>query len=157
GPARRRCCNHPGRRSGHPPGSWTGQENATPTWKPRTDSAGAHDGTWEVDATTAFGITGAGLTGTLRLTWVRDDLAHVLGHAEADETSGTWTGLACPDHGFAAGTDVDTAILRRLCAHGDIADLIWEAPDELVAEHELAFGAAMRAYQAGDARQAARH
>jgi hypothetical protein len=27
----------------------------------------------------------------LRLTWVHDNLAHVLEHCEADETSGTWT------------------------------------------------------------------
>jgi hypothetical protein len=35
---------------------------------------------------TAIGITGPGLTGTLRMTWVQDDLAHVLEHSHADET-----------------------------------------------------------------------
>ena len=39
---------------------------------------------------TAFAITGMGLTGVLRLTWVQDNLAHVLEHSQADETSGTW-------------------------------------------------------------------
>jgi hypothetical protein len=40
---------------------------------------------------TALAITGMGLTGVLRLTWVRDNLAHVLQHSQTDETSGTWT------------------------------------------------------------------
>jgi hypothetical protein len=40
---------------------------------------------------TAIAISGMGLTGVLRLTWVQDNLAHVLEHSEADETSGTWT------------------------------------------------------------------
>ncbi len=39
---------------------------------------------------TALAITGMGLTGVLRLTWVHDNLAHVLEHGQADETSGTW-------------------------------------------------------------------
>ena len=39
---------------------------------------------------TAIAITGMGLTGVLRLTWVQDNLAHVLDHSH-DETSGTWT------------------------------------------------------------------
>ena len=43
---------------------------------------------------TAIAISGMGLTGVLRLTWVHDNLAHVLEHCEADEPSGTWTGLA---------------------------------------------------------------
>ena len=29
---------------------------------------------------TTIAITGMGLTGTLRITWVRDNLAHVLDH-----------------------------------------------------------------------------
>ena len=53
---------------------------------------------------TAIGITGMGLTGVLRMTWVTDHLAHVLEHSQTDETSGTWTGLACPDHGLALGS-----------------------------------------------------
>ena len=52
---------------------------------------------------TAIAITGMGLTGVLRITWVQDNLAHVLDHSQTDETSGTWTGLACPGHGLAAG------------------------------------------------------
>jgi hypothetical protein len=40
---------------------------------------------------TAISIAGTGLTGTLRITWVRDNLAHVLDHSHTGETSGTWT------------------------------------------------------------------
>ena len=40
---------------------------------------------------TALAITGMGLTGVLRLTWVHDNLAHVIEHGQTDETSGTWT------------------------------------------------------------------
>ena len=47
-------------------------------------------------------IDGAKLTGVLRLTWNTDQLAHVLEHSQTDEPTGTWTGLACPDHGLAA-------------------------------------------------------
>jgi hypothetical protein len=65
---------------------------------------------------TAIAITGTGLTGVLRLTWVHDNLAHVLDHSHTDETSGTWTGLACPGHGLALGADVDNATLRHLAA-----------------------------------------
>ena len=84
---------------------------------------------------TAIAFTGIGLTGVLRITWVRDNLAHVLDHSHTDETSGTWTRLACPGHGLALGTDVDNATLQHLAAGSEIADLIWEAPDELTAEH----------------------
>ena len=35
---------------------------------------------------TAFAISGMGLTGVLRLTWVQDNLAHVLDYSQADET-----------------------------------------------------------------------
>lgn len=69
-------------------------------------------------------IDGAKLSGVLRLTWMTDQLAHVLDHSQTDEATGTWTGLACPAHGLALGA----ATLQRLTAHGDIADLIWEAP-----------------------------
>lgn len=48
---------------------------------------------------------GAGPGGVLRLTWVDDHLAHVLDHCDTDKPSGTWTGLACPDHGLPVGTD----------------------------------------------------
>ena len=102
----------------------------------------------EVTAMTATSIPGAGLSGVLRMTWVRDQLAHVLDHCETDEPSGTWTGLACPDHGLPLGADVDTATLQRLAAHGgEIADLIWEAPADLTAEHGQLFQAAIQAYQ----------
>ena len=93
-------------------------------------------------------ITAPGLSGVLRMTWVHDDLAHVLEHAETDEPSGTWTGLACRDHQLGLGADVDNATLRRLAADGKIADLVWEAPKELAAEHGRAFQAAMQAYHA---------
>ncbi len=99
---------------------------------------------------TTFGITGAGLAGTLRLTWVRDDLEHVLSHAEDDETSGTWTGLACPDHGLPLGRYVAPATLRQLASNAELADMIWESPDDLAAEHNRVFDAAMRAYHAGN-------
>ena len=84
---------------------------------------------------TAIAFTGIGLTGVLRITWVRDNLAHVLDHSHTDETYGTWTRLACPGHGLALGTDVDNATLQHLAAGSEIADLVWEAPDELTAEH----------------------
>ena len=94
---------------------------------------------------TALAITGMGLTGVLRLTWVQDNLAHMLDHSHTDETSGTWTGLACSGHGLALGTDVDNATLQRRAAGSEIADLTWEAPDELAAEHAQVFQDAMRA------------
>ena len=97
--------------------------------------------------TTTTGINGAGLTGTVRLTWVRDDLAHVTEHAGTDEPAGTWTGLACPGHGLPAGSDVDLDVLRNLCTGSAVADLIWEAPDDLAAEHNHALQAALQAYQ----------
>jgi hypothetical protein len=106
---------------------------------------------------TANSITGAGLSGVLRLTWVRDRLAHVLDHCETDEPSGTWTGLACPDHGLALGADVDTTTLHRLSARGgELADLIWEAPADFTSEHGQLFQAAIRAYNAGNSGQAQR-
>jgi hypothetical protein len=74
------------------------------------------------------------LSGALRLTWVSDQLAHVLEHSRTDETPGTWMGLACPDHGLQIGADVDNTALRRL-AVGDLADLVWEALDDFTAEH----------------------
>ncbi len=99
---------------------------------------------------TTVGITGAGLVGTLRLTWVTDELAHVLQHAGHDEPAGIWIGPACADHGLTVGSDVDPAAFRRLSADGEIADLIWEAPGDLAAEHNQAHEAAMLAYQAGN-------
>jgi hypothetical protein len=95
-------------------------------------------------------IDGAKLSGVLRLTWMSDHLAHVLKHSQSDEPAGTWTGLVCPDHGLALGTDVDNATLQRLSAHGDIADLIWEAPADLTAEHGQLCQTAIQAYQTGD-------
>jgi hypothetical protein len=105
---------------------------------------------------TALAITGMGLTGMLRLTWVQDNLAHVLHYSQADETSGTWTGLACPGQGLALGSDVDNAVLRDMAAGSELADLIWEAPDELTADHAQAFRDAMCAHLAGDAERASR-
>jgi hypothetical protein len=103
---------------------------------------------------TAIAITGMGLTGVLRITRVQDNLAHVLHHSHADETPGTWTGLACPGHGLALGADVDNATLQRLATGSEIADLTWQAPDQLTAEHAQAFQAAIRAHHAGDSERA---
>jgi hypothetical protein len=103
---------------------------------------------------TTLAITGMGLTGVLRLTRVHDNLAHVLEHCEADEPSGTWTGLAGPGYGLPLGADVDNAVLRQLADGSEIADLIWEAPDELAAEHTQVFQTAIRAYHAGDSQRA---
>jgi len=89
------------------------------------------------------------LGGVLRITWAADGLAHVLEHCQTDEPTGTWTGLACPGHGLDIGADVDNEELRRL-AHGEIADLIWEAPPEFTTEHGHLCLAAIQAYQAGD-------
>ena len=36
-------------------------------------------------------IDGAKLNGVLRLTWMSDQLAHVLEHSQTDEPTGTWT------------------------------------------------------------------
>jgi hypothetical protein len=102
----------------------------------------------------AITIAGMGLTGALRLTRVHDNLAHVLDHSQTDETSGTWIGQACPLRGLAVGDDVDNATLRHLAAGSEIADLIWEAPDELTAEHGQIFHAAISAYQAADSERA---
>jgi hypothetical protein len=92
------------------------------------------------------GTEGLGLTGTLRLTWITDHLAHVLEHVEVDEASGTWTGLACPDHGLAIGSDVDTATLLGLAGQDQIADLVWEAPAEFTQEHGQLGMAAIQAH-----------
>jgi hypothetical protein len=51
---------------------------------------------------------------------------------------------------------VDPAVLRRLCAHGEIADLIWQTPDDLAAEHRRAFDAAILAFHAGNTERAER-
>jgi hypothetical protein len=88
---------------------------------------------------------------------VHDDLAHVLEHTDVDEPSGTWIGLARRDHELALEGDVDNVTLRHLAADGKIADLVWEAPEELAAEHLQAFQAAMQAYHAGDSESAEQH
>jgi len=103
---------------------------------------------------TTIGITGTRLTGVLRLNWVYNNLAHVLNDSQTNETSGTWTGLACPAHGLPLGTDVDNATLRRLAVQGQIADLTWEAPADLTAEHAQAFESAIQAYNAADTEHA---
>jgi hypothetical protein len=102
------------------------------------------------------GIEGAGLRGVMRMTWVQDHLAHVLEHCQTDEPSGTWTGLACPDHDLALGGAVDIAALRRLSVNGEIADLIWEPSEELAAEHGRLVQAAIQANHAGRPRTAER-
>jgi hypothetical protein len=103
----------------------------------------------EVTAMTGTTIEGEGLGGVLRLTWNADHLAHVLAHCRADEPTGTWTGLACLDHGLALGADVDNTALRQLSAHSDIADLLWEPQAELTAEHDQLCRAAIQAHRAG--------
>jgi hypothetical protein len=55
------------------------------------------------------------------------------------------------------GGDVDNVTLRRLAADGKIADLVWEAPEELAAEHGQAFQIAMHAYHAGRSELAGQH
>ncbi len=94
-------------------------------------------------------IEGAELGGILRLTWESDHLAHVLEHAGGDEPAGVWTGQACPGRGLALGADVDNVTLRRLAARSDIADLIWEPPPALAAEHGQLCRAAIQAHLAG--------
>jgi hypothetical protein len=110
-----------------------------------------------VAVTRTVKVSGVGLTGVLRLTWVRDDLAHVLQHAGTDEPTGTWIGRACPDRGLTVGSDVDAVTLQRPCGRGEIADLLWEAPSEFVAEHEQVHSAAMLAYEMGEIERAERH
>ena len=87
----------------------------------------------------------------MRLTWVTDHLGHVLEHSQGDETSGTWTGLACPGHGLAIGSDADNATLLRLAGQCHIADLIWEASAEFTAEHGQVAMAALQAHLSGSA------
>lgn len=106
---------------------------------------------------TTTSITAPGLGGILRMTWVHDDLAHILEHADTDEPSGSWTGLACRDHDLPLGGDVDNVTLRRLAVGGKIADLVWEAPEDLAAEHSRAFQSAMRAYHTGHSELAEQH
>ena len=98
---------------------------------------------------TGTGTEEPGLSGVMRLTWVTDHLAHVLEHSQSDEPTGTWTGLACPDHGLETGTDVDNSTLLHL-AHGDLADFIWEAPADFTAEHGQLMLSAIRAHQEGE-------
>jgi hypothetical protein len=102
-------------------------------------------------------VRDAGLNGTLRLRLLLDSLAHVLEHAEVDEPSGTWTGLAGPFHRVPVGTDVDAATLTRLCAGSDLADLAWEAPAQLAEQHNQAFYRAMHAFAAEDIASAEQH
>jgi hypothetical protein len=97
---------------------------------------------------------GTELGGVLRMTWTQDGLEHVLEHSDTDEPSGTWTGQACPDHRLALGSDVDNATLAHLCAQGEIADIIWEAPEDFTTEHRQAFEAAVDAYKAGNSKTA---
>ena len=70
------------------------------------------------------------------------------------QTPGTWTGRACAGHGLALGTDVDNETLQHLAVGNEIADLTWEAPDELAAEHARAFQAASHAHHVGDPERA---
>jgi hypothetical protein len=94
-------------------------------------------------------IEGEGFRGVLRLTWDADHLGHVLAHSQDDEPAGVWTGLACPDHELALGGDVDNATLLRLSPRTGLADLAWEPPAELAAEHGQLCRAAIQAHLAG--------
>ncbi len=98
----------------------------------------------------AIGITGMGLTGVVRMNWVQDGLAHVLEHVRTDETPGTWTGRACPEYGLALGSDAAGTTLQRLAGQSAMADLTWEAPDDIAAGHGQVFQAAIAAYQAAE-------
>ena len=91
-------------------------------------------------------IEGEEFRGSLGLTWDADHLGHVLAHSQDDEPAGVWTGLACPDHGLALGGDVDNATLLRLSPPAGIADLAWEPPPELAAEHSQLCRAAIQAH-----------
>jgi hypothetical protein len=62
--------------------------------------------------------------------------------------------LACLAYGLSPGADVDNAMLRRLAAHGQIANLTWETPDDITAEHGQAFQAAIQACNAADPQRA---
>jgi hypothetical protein len=64
-------------------------------------------------------------------------------------------GLPGPAHGIPLGSDVDGATLRRLAGQSKIADLTWEAPADLTAEHAQVFHSAIQAYNAADAEHAA--
>src|SRR5258707_12233170 len=94
-------------------------------------------------------IEGAGMRGVMRLAWVEDHLAHVLDHCETDEPSGAWTGLACQDQGLGLGGDADNATRRRLSAHGEVADLIWDPRGERLSTHGRQLQAACSALQDG--------
>jgi hypothetical protein len=94
------------------------------------------------------GTQGAGVNGVVRLSWVTDQLAHVL-QSQADEGGGIWTGLSCPDHGLEIGSDVHDETLLRLSGHGEIADLVWEAPPEFTADYSQRCTAAIQAHMSG--------
>jgi hypothetical protein len=98
---------------------------------------------------TGTGLQGPGIGGTLRLTWVADHLAHILDDSQAEEAIGTWTGLACPDRGLQIGEDVNNATLARLAGQGEVADLAWEPPADLTAEHGQLCVAAIQAHRSG--------
>src|SRR5258708_12687200 len=98
-----------------------------------------------------------GPSGVLRLTQVQNSLAHVLEHSNADEPTGTWTGLACPDHSLAIGSDVEQGALMQICAAGLVADLIWEAAADLPAAHDPLFAPPIPPPPARSAPPAHRH
>ena len=102
---------------------------------------------------TAIAITGMGLTGVLRITWVQDNLAHVLNHSRPTKPPAPGPAWPAP---ATAWPWAPTWTTRRCSTgrRGEIADLIWEAPDELAAEHAQVFQAAIRAYHAADPERA---
>jgi hypothetical protein len=106
-----------------------------------------------VTAVEDTGAQGLSLTGTLRLTRVSDRLAHILDDSQGTEAIGTWTGLACPDHGLQIGSDVDNATLLHLAGQGEIADLVWEPPADFTTEHGQACAAAIQAHLSGRSKE----
>lgn len=102
------------------------------------------------------GTSDAWLGGTMRLTRVTDHLAHVLEHSQVGETSGTWTGLCCPDHGLRIGSDAGNVALLRLAGQDQIADFVREAPADFTAEHGQLGAAGIQAHLSGGAQEGER-
>lgn len=65
--------------------------------------------------------------------------------------------MACRDHELALGGDIDNVTLHRLASDCKIADLVWEAPEDLAAKHSQAFQSAMQAYHTGHSELAKQH
>jgi hypothetical protein len=116
----------------HPIGPLTGPEPATAApdlraaWHQALAASARPADRTSAACPTAGCCTCAKPTPLLRITWVHDNLAHVLDHSHTDETPGTWTGVACSAHGLALGADVDIATLGHLAAASEIAGQLGE-------------------------------